>query len=92
MYAVDSHDTASIATLAKRGRPIAQPMPADTPPDADCPRDTMTCNKIKPMTSSMIAALDKTAPKRVVAKPACEIMENVVPNDVELRAAPAAKA
>jgi hypothetical protein len=56
------------------------------------PRLEMICTMIKPTTSSIMAALVSTTPSRLSERPLVARTVNVVPNDVEQSAAPAAKA
>ena len=60
--------------------------------DEPAPRLEMIWTMIKPTTSSIIAALVSTTPKRLSVSPLVARTVNVVPNDVEHSAAPAAKA
>jgi hypothetical protein len=56
------------------------------------PRFEMTCTITKPTTSSIIAALVRTTPRREAERPLEPRTVNVVPRLVEHNAAPAAKA
>ena len=56
------------------------------------PRFEMTCTITKPTTSSIIAALVRTTPRREAERPLEPRTVNVVPKLVEHNAAPAAKA
>lgn len=60
--------------------------------DSDSPRLEMTCTMTRPTTSSIIAAVVKTVPRRVADKPLVLRIVKVVPRLVEQSAAPAAKA
>lgn len=59
---------------------------------SDDPRFVMTCTMTRPTTSSIIAALVSTVPRRVADRPLVLRMVKVVPKLVEQSAAPAAKA
>lgn len=56
------------------------------------PKLLMTCTMTKPTTSSIIAALVRTTPRREVERPLEPRTVKVVPKEVEQSAAPAAKA
>ncbi len=58
----------------------------------EVPRFEMILTMTRPMTSSSIAALDRTIPKRLVTSPLELSRVKVVPRLVEQRVAPAAKA
>ena len=60
--------------------------------DEPAPRLDMIWTMIKPTTSSIIAALVSTTPKRLSVRPLVARTVNVVPSDVEQSAAPAANA
>lgn len=59
---------------------------------ADEPRLDITWTITSPATSSSIAALDMMTPSRLLSRPLVLRMVNVVPREVEQRAAPAANA
>jgi hypothetical protein len=56
------------------------------------PRFEMTCTMIRPITSSIIAALVRMTPRRLSVNPLVDRVVKVVPRDVEQSAAPAANA
>jgi hypothetical protein len=60
--------------------------------NASPPRFEITWTMIRPTTSSIIAALVKTTPRRVAESPLVPRIVNVVPRLVEQSAAPAEKA
>ena len=60
--------------------------------EADPPRFEITCTMTRPTTSSIMAALVKTTPRRDLVRPLVDRTVKVVPRLVEHRAAPAEKA
>jgi len=60
--------------------------------DEPAPRVGMIWTMTRPTTSSIIAALDSTTPRRLSVRPLVARTVKVVPSDVEHSAAPAAKA
>lgn len=64
----------------------------DDDDDDAVPRFEIICTITSPITSSIIAALPKTTPRRVLARPVVERIVKVVPMLVEQSAAPAANA
>jgi hypothetical protein len=84
--------------LQRTGMIIAKPRDTTTglttviASKASPPRFEITWTMIRPMTSSIMAALVKTTPRRVAERPLVPRIVNVVPRLVEHNAAPAAKA
>lgn len=83
--------------LQKTGMMIAKPRETTTglttvmATKVSPPRFEITWTMIRPMTSSIMAELVKTTPRRVAERPLVPRIVNVVPRLVEHKAAPAAK-